>query len=115
VHTYIGTRTPSKIVSISQDGSPPTHRLHHIKHHSPTGFEWGYGGSGPADLALSILAHHFGENPTPRQLATGDCKCWRLHQAFKWHFIASADKENFAITDAQIDEWLTTINAPSSD
>src|SRR5687767_7716662 len=25
-------------------------------HHSPTGFEWGYGGSGPADLALNIAA-----------------------------------------------------------
>ena len=23
--------------------------------HSPTGFEWSYGGSGPADLALNIL------------------------------------------------------------
>ena len=23
--------------------------------HSPIGFEWGYGGSGPADLALNIL------------------------------------------------------------
>jgi len=23
--------------------------------HSPTGFEWGYGGSGPAQLALAIL------------------------------------------------------------
>jgi len=27
---------------------------HHIVHHSPTGFEWGYGGSGPADLALNL-------------------------------------------------------------
>ena len=30
-----------------------------VKHewvlHSPTGFEWGYGGRGPAELALNIL------------------------------------------------------------
>ena len=26
-----------------------------LRRHSPTGFEWGYGGSGPAQLALAIL------------------------------------------------------------
>jgi hypothetical protein len=30
--------------------------------HSPTGFSWGYGGSGPADLARSILIHALGED-----------------------------------------------------
>lgn len=25
-----------------------------ITYHSPTGFEWGYGGSGPADLSLNL-------------------------------------------------------------
>lgn len=29
--------------------------LPHIVYHSPAGFAWGYGGSGPADLARSIL------------------------------------------------------------
>jgi hypothetical protein len=33
-------------------GEPMT--LPHLMHHSPDGFEWGYGGSGPADLARSI-------------------------------------------------------------
>ena len=32
-----------------------------LGNHSPTGFEWGYGGSGPAQLALAILAHEFGD------------------------------------------------------
>ena len=27
---------------------------HNIVYHSPTGFEWGYAGSGPADLALNL-------------------------------------------------------------
>ena len=30
-----------------------------LVNHSPTGFEWGYGGSGPAQLAVAMLAHHF--------------------------------------------------------
>ena len=31
--------------------------------HSPAGFEWGYGGSGPADLALNILLAATGDHP----------------------------------------------------
>jgi hypothetical protein len=27
-----------------------------LRNHSPTGFEWGYGGSGPAQLALALAA-----------------------------------------------------------
>lgn len=29
--------------------------LRHVVRHSPNGFGWGYGGSGPADLARSLL------------------------------------------------------------
>ncbi len=28
---------------------------HLVEDHSPDGYEWGYGGSGPADLALNII------------------------------------------------------------
>ena len=82
--------------------------LHHVVHHSPTGFEWGYGGSGPADLALSILADYFNERPTPEQLYHGHCRCWQLHQPFKRAFVAGADSKGFTITSAQIAEWLKT-------
>ena len=44
-----------------------------IQNHSPTGFSWGYDGSGPAQLALAILADATGD----RDLAQ------RLHQKFK--------------------------------
>ena len=82
--------------------------LRHVVHHSPAGFEWGYGGSGPADLALSILADHFGEQPTEQQLARGRCRCWPLHQPFKWAFIAPAPREGFRLTSAEIAAWLVT-------
>ena len=36
-------------------------RLLHIERHSPDGFNWGYGGSGPADTALSILTDCVGK------------------------------------------------------
>src|SRR5262245_31883408 len=33
-----------------------------LDNHSPTGFNWGYGGSGPAQLALALLADAFGDD-----------------------------------------------------
>jgi hypothetical protein len=53
-----------------------------LANHSPTGFEWGYGGSGPAQLALAILADVFRND----QLAV------RLHQRFKWDAIATLER-----------------------
>ncbi len=80
--------------------------LRHVVLHSPSGLEFGYGGSGPADLALSILADYFGERPTSKQLSSGACQCWRHHQDFKWAFIAVAPRESFTITSDQIKDWL---------
>src|SRR5438270_824587 len=53
-----------EVVFVQEDEQPP-HRLKHEMRHSPDGFSWGYGGSGPADLARSILADHLGFVPHP--------------------------------------------------
>jgi hypothetical protein len=46
--------------------------------HSPDGFQWGYGGSGPAQLALALIAD-----------ATGDDRlAVRVHQRFKAEIVA---------------------------
>ncbi len=82
--------------------------LPHVKRHSPDGFEWGYGGSGPADLALSLLADYFGERPRKFDgNAYEQHRCLALYQSFKAHFIAAAPREGFAITSDQIAEWLS--------
>jgi hypothetical protein len=49
-----------------------------LRNHSPTGFAWGYGGSGPAQLALAILADAYGDDEIAQE----------LYQDFKWAFIA---------------------------
>lgn len=90
--------------------------------HSPTGFEWGYSGSGPSDLALNIL-HLF----LPPHAHTADCwdeegllcnlnvKCydgecsreaWALHHEFKSRFIAALPKEGGTIRGDEIRAWL---------
>jgi hypothetical protein len=68
-------------------------------YHSPTGFEFGYSGSGPADLALNIL-----EAVLLREgYAGGRIKVWKhytcfqvawfMHQAFKNAYIAVMPEE----------------------
>lgn len=39
-----------------------TREVRQVIFHSPTGMEFGFHGSGPADLALTILADHLGED-----------------------------------------------------
>lgn len=74
--------------------------LQHVVKHSPDGLQWGYGGSGPADLALSILADFFGTDEIPPH----------LYQDFKWSFIAPA-KEELHIDGKQIIDWLSKRSA----
>lgn len=62
--------------------------LRHVMPHSPTGFGWGYGGSGPADLALSILCDVLRERPSEKQIYHGRFKAYPHHQDFKREFIA---------------------------
>ena len=64
--------------------------------HSPAGFEWGYGGSGPADLALNILLEATGD----RDFAA------EHHQAFKWTFVAPMPFDGGKIEAAKISEWI---------
>ena len=62
-----------------------------LVNHSPSGFEWGYGGSGPAQLALALLLDYTGDEAfaldhyqefkteVVSQLeCTGPDGCWRL-------------------------------------
>lgn len=39
-----------------------------LRNHSPDGFAWGYGGSGPAQLALAILCDALGDDERAEQL-----------------------------------------------
>lgn len=74
-------------------GRPLAHRLHH----SPDGFAWGYHGSGPAELARSILADHLGGRlPHPA-----------IYQAFKELYVARWEGEReWAIDAGEVAVWL---------
>lgn len=61
----------------------PAHSLK-VRNHSPDGFNWGYAGSGPAQLALAICLIVIG-NP---------CN----YQAFKFDHIATLPQGDFDVT-----------------
>jgi len=59
VSTYIGSRT-GEVIDVTVDGASLNPRLD-LRCLSEEGYEWGYVGSGPYQLALAILAHELGE------------------------------------------------------
>ena len=87
---------------VFEDGS--TKVLDNLGYHSPDGFQIGYGGSGPADLAYSILMDYmlrskeFEMNGVPG-------KTEFMHQHFKRSFVAVA-KKNLEIDSESIKEWI---------
>jgi len=91
------------------------HPLPHCNLHSPTGFEVGYSGSGPADTAASILADYFGEEPRIVERAWRGRRPARpsvavkLHQVFKFDVIATVQLEagnSYTLDDSTIAAWL---------
>lgn len=67
--------------------------------HSPSGFEWGYCGSGPAQLALAILADHCGNNE----------QALNFYQRFKWVVIAELPHRGWTLTSHEIDQVLQAL------
>lgn len=106
-----GTMTiETRFIPISAFGDLPTADLLHFNiprrhvHHSPSGWEWGYEGSGPGDLALNILACFTDYFPPPvtsnEFLWDGSSvhpEVWRLHQAFKREFVATMPRDGGTI------------------
>jgi Family of unknown function (DUF6166) len=65
--------------------------------HSPTGFDWGYSGSGPAQLALAILL----------DVTAAEWVAVALHQRFKAELVAKWDrKEDWTLTSAVVISWI---------
>ena len=110
-HVYRGVRIKENPNDVGEchvyvDGKP----LCHVVHHSPDGFNWGYGGSGPADLALSILAHHFDERPSEEQLEWGWCLCWLYHQDFKWLLLAPIQLDDWELDTSLVQHTIDAID-----
>jgi len=71
--------------------------------HSTTGFNWGYGGSGPSQLALAILADFLGakiaKNHKPDAVGR---RAIELHHRFKRLFIEPLSGDSWKIEEREI-------------
>jgi hypothetical protein len=97
-------RDGTAIVEVVENGNARALSLRlDLFNHSPTGFEWGYGGSGPAQLALAILADLTGDGA----LAV------RLHQKFKWRQIARLPRAFWSISEREVRDYVRDTEKPA--
>lgn len=86
-------------ITVDEDGTvreiTPERSLK-VANHSPTGFAWGYPGSGPAQSALAILLDYTNDEELSEE----------LHQLFKFDFIAGMPEQGGSVSSDEIDSWL---------
>jgi len=94
---YQGKFTERDWYQVTKNGNHfsaiPSQKLYN---HSPDGFAWGYGGSGPAQLALALLFDVLGVSE----------EALKYYQAFKREVVSHWDKDSFSITNVDIVEWV---------
>jgi len=79
-HSLKGERSTRRVWLDGKELAPG--KSQKVYNHSPDGFNWGYGGSGPAQLALAICI---------------ELKTKEHYQTFKWRVIAKLPQEDFSI------------------
>lgn len=90
---FTGTRVGER-VTVEVDGRPLDPRLDLRDFHA-SGFEWGYEGSGPSQLALAILAEH-----ADASTALGN------YRNFVQIFIAELEDDTWRLTSQDIDQRI---------
>lgn len=91
---YRATRMQDGVTVVMTDmfGERPLPDRRDLYNHSPDGFEWGYGGSGPSQLALAICADALDD----------DNRAFRVYQDFKREIVAVADRAGFEISAERV-------------
>lgn len=80
--------------TVTVDGRPLSPRFD-LKTYSPAGFEWTYEGDGPRQLALAMLADHFGS----------DSKAIEECETFMKNIVANLDNA-WRLTTADVEKGL---------
>ena len=79
-----------------------------VYNHSPDGFEWGYGGSGPSQLSLAILlealSDDFEQGDAPGE--TPDSVALHLYQDFKWQVVSGLPESQWTLPMDTIKQWI---------
>lgn len=94
---YLSLRSGGIVTVCREDVDDKLHPLplrRERKNHSPTGFEWGYADSGPAQLALAVLAD-----------AVGAEDALFLYRRFKFEVIASLPTDRWEFGKEAVLAW----------
>lgn len=96
-HVYRGRRDPTapvgEEVTVTVDGEPLPRR-YDLLSASPSGFEFGYGGSGSAQLAVAMLAHAYDD----------EFAC-EHYQQFKREVVAELPEGGWTLRTRDLDAW----------
>jgi hypothetical protein len=100
-----------KIILTATDYGVFTNVPHVVIQHSPNGYEWGYGGSGPSDLALNLCElalRDLGYTGPTVQCWDGRCfnAAWAMHIKAKYVFISTVDRMGGSIPWATFRDWV---------
>lgn len=92
--TYHGRRTEHGCaVDVEEDGEVYSlNPRHDLRNHSPTGLEWGYSGSGPAQLALALAADVLGD----------DDRAQEVYQRLKFKLVGGLPDEDWVLSEGRI-------------
>lgn len=94
---YVGKRTNGNVViTINGDVELSPEPSYKLRNHSPTGFEYGYRGSGPTQLALALLLDCTGNATTALD----------YYIDFRDEFINQFAYDGFVIIEMQILMWV---------
>lgn len=102
--TYRGTRNKGGDVTVTVEtgtgkAKPLAMRLD-LRRHSPTGFNWGYAGSGPAQLALALCADALDD----------DERALRVYQRVKGELLVNApDQQRLYLSHEQVMEAIEIV------
>jgi hypothetical protein len=104
--SYIGERTPTGCEVMVLDptqpgGGYPLDPRFDLRRHSPDGYSWSYSGSGPAQLALALLADVLGN----------DRKAERWYQEFKFKVIARLEGDTWEMSEENIRQAVAQLEA----
>jgi hypothetical protein len=102
VKLYKGVRRTygATVCVITDAGRMPLAPCNNVINHSPDGFEWGYLGSGPAQLALALCM----------DALDGDrARAIKVYQPFKEEHIAPIDGNEFSFTADQVRRYIFDI------
>ncbi len=104
IHGYrVNQRGGACLVTIADDAGDesvltPAHLDPQFEaRHSPDGFQWGYAGSGPAELARAILVRVIEEDDRVRHP--------RCYQSFKAEVISKIRKDEFELDFKAVRQW----------